>query len=527
MTKSNSLYVILISIYAFLINWISGNVGVMPIDTFAFFDTSYSILEGKYPIRDFWIFSGLLLDYLQALFFILIGENWTAYVVHGCFFNILISLAIYFTFINLNLSKIYSFFYSISLATLCYPVSGTPFAYQHSFVLSLISIFIICLAIKKESNILWLFLPIIMSLGFLSQQTPSSYINLFLIIIIFYNFISKKNIKNFKFFIFGCLATLLLFLAFLFITKTPVRDFIFQYILFPLTIGSGRILDDSSAFTSLSNQLNINRLIGDFKFIHVFSLLLITITLKNIFNKSNKSKNYLILLNLLILISTFIFIFHQLITANQIFIFGLIPIIAGFFQINLTASENKKKFLNLFLIVLVTFCTVKYHYRFNIERKFMDLENVNLEKAIFASQLSPKLENLKWITPFSYSENPQEELDFLKTVINHLKEDTRKKTVITHYQFLSLILGEDLNILNRWYMDHHSHPTPGHKYFKYYEDFVNKQLTKNNIEVIYLISFTKNEMMFDKVKVYFTQKCFKNSEVIEGKFSFHEIKNCS
>ena len=128
-------------------------------------------------------------------------------------------------------------------------------------------------------------------------------------------------------------------------------------------------MDDSSAFTSLSNQLNINRLIGDFKFIHVFSLLLITITLKNIFNKSNKSKNYLILLNLLILISTFIFIFHQLITANQIFIFGLIPIIAGFFQINLTASENKKKFLNLFLIVLVTFCTVKYHYRFNIERK--------------------------------------------------------------------------------------------------------------------------------------------------------------
>ena len=99
--------------------------------------------------------------------------------------------------------------------------------------------------------------------------------------------------------------------------------------------------------------------------------------------------------------------------------------------------------------------------------------------------------------------------------------------MITHYQFLSLILGEDLNILNRWYMDHHSHPTPGHKYFKYYEDFVNKQLTKNNIEVIYLISFTKNEMMFDKVKVYFTQKCFENSEVIEGKFSFHEIKNCS
>ena len=89
MFKSNSLYVVLISFYAFVVNWISGNVGVMPIDTFSFFDTSYSILEGKYPIRDFWIFSGILLDYLQALFFVLIGKNWTAYVIHACFFNIL------------------------------------------------------------------------------------------------------------------------------------------------------------------------------------------------------------------------------------------------------------------------------------------------------------------------------------------------------------------------------------------------------------------------------------------------------
>ena len=80
MVKSNSLYVVLISFYAFIVNWISGNNCVMPIDTFAFFDTGYSILERKYPIRDFWIFSGLLLDYLHALFFILIGKNWTAYI---------------------------------------------------------------------------------------------------------------------------------------------------------------------------------------------------------------------------------------------------------------------------------------------------------------------------------------------------------------------------------------------------------------------------------------------------------------
>ena len=228
MPKSNFLYITFIGFYAFLINWMSGNLGVLPIDTFAFFDTGFSILKDKYPIRDFWIFQGLLLDYLQALFFFVFGSNWSSYVIHASFFNILISLAVYFTFINLNLSKVYSFFYALSVATLCYPVAGTPFAYQHSFILSLISIFIICLAIKKQSNLLWFSLPITMSLAFLAQQMPSSYINLILIIIIFHYFVSKKNINNFKFFVSGSLFILFCFLIFLTISKTPLRDFIYH-----------------------------------------------------------------------------------------------------------------------------------------------------------------------------------------------------------------------------------------------------------------------------------------------------------
>ena len=66
---------LLLIIYSFGINWFSGNIGVLPIDTFAFFDTSFSILKNKLPIRDFWIFTGLITDYLQALFFYLFGAR--------------------------------------------------------------------------------------------------------------------------------------------------------------------------------------------------------------------------------------------------------------------------------------------------------------------------------------------------------------------------------------------------------------------------------------------------------------------
>ena len=524
MVKSKFLHIFIISFYAFSINWISGNQGILPIDSFAFFDTGFSILEGKYPIRDFWIHTGLLVDYIQALFFLILGSNWSAYVSHASFFNILVSLVTYFIFNSLNLGRYYSLFYSLSVATLCYPVAGTPFAYQHSFILSLISILIFCLAIKSKSNILWFILPSTMLLSFLSQQTPASYINLILLIFLFYFLILKKNIKNLKFFILGSFAILFLFFVFLLISKTPIKDFIYQYILFPITIGESRILNDEFAYTSFSDQLNFKRLIGDFKFINIFIVLLIFVVVKNFIYESNYFKKDKFLATVLVIFSSFLFIFHQLITANQIFIFSLIPILAGFLHMNLNGNYNKH-YLKLIILIVVALASLKYHYRFNIERKFMDFENVNLEKAIPAEQLSPKLKNLNWITPFAYAENPQQELDLLKRVLENLKKDGRKKVLITHYQFMSLILNEDLNIFNRWYLDHNSHPTLNHKYFDYYKDFINKNLDNNNVEVIYLLGFDKKGTTFDKIKIYFPEKCFKNTFLLKN-FSYHEIVGC-
>ena len=58
------------------INYFFSNIGVYPIDTFSFFDSGYLITKGYHPIRDFWVISGLLIDYIQALFFLIFGNNW-------------------------------------------------------------------------------------------------------------------------------------------------------------------------------------------------------------------------------------------------------------------------------------------------------------------------------------------------------------------------------------------------------------------------------------------------------------------
>ena len=148
-----------IIIYASFINWLSGRVGIIPIDSFGFLDTGFSILKNKLPIRDFWIFTGLLVDYMEAFFLLLFGNNWSSHILHASSMNVIASLSLYYFLRNINFDIKFSVFYTLSFATLCYPVSGTPFAYIHAYIFSLIAIFILFLAIKNRHNSSWFLLP--------------------------------------------------------------------------------------------------------------------------------------------------------------------------------------------------------------------------------------------------------------------------------------------------------------------------------------------------------------------------------
>ena len=54
----------IIFLVSFLINKYYANLGAFPIDTFLHFDSGFRILNGEYPIKDFWIVSGIFVDYL-------------------------------------------------------------------------------------------------------------------------------------------------------------------------------------------------------------------------------------------------------------------------------------------------------------------------------------------------------------------------------------------------------------------------------------------------------------------------------
>ena len=96
----NYTYILIISSYSFSINYFFANIGAFLIDTFAFFDTAYNIVIGRHPFKDYWITTGPLVDYLQALFFIIFGSDWKSYVIHGSFVNTIVSLFFYLTLIG-------------------------------------------------------------------------------------------------------------------------------------------------------------------------------------------------------------------------------------------------------------------------------------------------------------------------------------------------------------------------------------------------------------------------------------------
>ena len=148
-TNDKFLYILLF-IVALLINQHYASRGIFPIDGFAHFDSGFRILNGEYPIKDFWIVSGLFVDYLEALFFYLLGVSWKTHVIHSSLINGIITLATYFVLRSVQFKKIYSFLYSLFFGILAYPPSGTPFVDHHATFLSLLGIYCFILALNSK-----------------------------------------------------------------------------------------------------------------------------------------------------------------------------------------------------------------------------------------------------------------------------------------------------------------------------------------------------------------------------------------
>jgi hypothetical protein len=175
----------------------------------------------------------------------------------------------------------------------------------------------------------------------------------------------------------------------------------------------------------------------------------------------------------------------------------------------------------MIIVLICFFATSKYHLRFNENRKFHELNNVNFELAIGAEAIDKKLLSLNWITPFS--DDPKEDLEFTKIAKEVLTKDNRKKMVLTDHLFFSAILEEKLFSPSRTY-DNISYPGKKNKYFKYYKNFFLDKIKKNNIEVIYTLNLDNADESF-LLYNFIDRKCITKT-IIFKEIKRFELNKC-
>ena len=511
--KKENFFIIFIFLFSLLINQYYGNRGIFPADSFSHFDTGFRILLGEHPFKNYWVVSGPLVDYLQAIFFYLFGVNWQIYLLHASLFNAFLSIATFAFLRNFKLNIYYSLIYSLLFSILAYPTSGTPFVDHHSAFFSLLAVYSLIIGIKTEKKLYWLLLPFLLGFAFFSKQVPASYVVIsFILILSIYSAINKKYYWIKYIFLSSIIFVLILFLFGMY-QGIGLSLFLEQYIFYPQSIGSDRVSGFVFTFSGV---------VGHFKFIYIALIPLIYINLKKIIY----NKNYFIEKDfyyfLILILFTFSLIFHQILTRNQTFIFFLIPILFAYSHVSVNLNKhNLTNMLHIFLVLICIFAATKYHLRFNEGRKFHELSDVNFNLASNAKEIDEKFKGLKWITP-TFHNNPNEEIILINEIKNYLIKDGRNKMLMTNYSFFSSILGKKFSSTARWHIfDGTDYPQKNNKYFMSYKNLLINSIKNDNIAVIYTINPVKNSNIYD----YIEENCFKEKKITKILTSY-EIKKC-
>ena len=254
----NKIYLIVLALFSICINQYFANRGVFPIDNFLIFDAAFNINNGNHPFKDYWLITGPFLDYIQSLLFLLFGVNWFSYVLHASIINMIFTLFSFYFFINIGLKNYYAFIYSLGISILAYPSIGSPFIDHHAVFFSIMAMYSLSLAILKQKNLFWFLTPVFITISFFSKQVPSSYLLLLFCITFFYFLLKKKiNNKNLLYLFLGSLFSFFAIVSIFYINEIPFKNFLVQYILYPLSLGEERI-DRLSTITLRVAEINLN-----------------------------------------------------------------------------------------------------------------------------------------------------------------------------------------------------------------------------------------------------------------------------
>lgn len=488
------LYILILLFFSFFVNFYYSSLGAFPIDSFLHYDSAYRILKGDLPIKDFWIVSGLTVDFIQSILFKLFGTSWNIYILHSSLFNSFLTIFLFLFFIDFKVNEFKAFTYCLSFAVLAYTISGTPFVDLHATFFFTSAIILILYNLKYQKRYIWFIVVILFYLSFLSKQVPAAYgIIIFSFILLFY-LLKIKKFDHIYFIFFSSLLLLFLTLLTLYLSGIELKNFFLQYFKYPISIGDSRLDYFNKSLNTIFNQ---------YKFIF-FSLVIYCL----VKYKSTHLKSQFFFTEIFLVIGlSLILIFHQEFTKNQIYIYFILPVIFGLIEIEVEKLNFKfKSHLSILMLTILILLTFKYHHRYNENRKFHELSKIDLNNTIDASQIDKSLSGLKWINPI-FNGTPKEEILILKQSIKKLNEVNENIMLVSNYLFLDSVTLINLNNPNRAFTaDGTNTPLKKNKYFKNYKSFFLKKLRNKKITKIYF--FKVENLKRNIILSYLDRNCY-------------------
>ena len=188
-------------------------------------------------------------------------------------------------------------------------------------------------------------------------------------------------------------------------------------------------------------------------------------------------------------------------------------------QLEKSKVDKKKLFASL-LIFLCLFATIKYHLRFNFDRKFHELSKVDFSMSADANLLSKEFKGLKWISP---NDKALSEINYINGVKLILDNDISNIMVVTNYSLFSVLTEKNVSSFSRWFaFDGSAFPLKNDKYYEKYKDFILYTIKSKNIENIYVLKDINYKFFLD----YFDQNCI-NKKTENKMLKIYQINhNC-
>ena len=512
--KSILIYYFTLLFVSFLANQYYAYLGVLPIDTFLIFNSGFDLLNGTLPFKDVWTIKGPFLDLIQALFFKVFGVSWFSYASHASVFNSLFALSTFWTLNKFGLNLKFSFLYSVLASLLMYPTYGIPFSDHHVSILSMISIYCLLIAIKTGEKNYWFFIPILLFCAFFSKQVPSGYFLILISIISLIYFAFNFSFVKIFYVIFGTLTILFVFFLIIYLGQISISSIFEQYILFPLSLGETR--------TEWLFPIEFKRVVLRHKLGYIALMIPIYFLIRNCINNLKNIYSNESLITYTLVGTLMIFIFHQLMTINGLFIFFVIPVFCGFSHTFLNKKIKYKNYLINSLIILSFVSTIHYQNKYISKRDTLFLRNVDLNKAVDASKIHRSLKGLKWIT-INFPLNPELEISKLNGIIEIIKKDERNKMIVTDYQFITVMLNIQDFAASRFWWRHHGYPDTKNEFFYIWKKFLIEKIKKNRIEVIYTIKPLIGES--DILENILDEDCYSKSSLSKS-LEIQILRNC-